>query len=232
MEFLLLFDERRGTPPPEKEGLAAMERYVDELRRRGVFRRGGPLAPAAGAVGVRVRGGEAMVTDGPFAEAKELIAGFWIIEVADRAEAIEICRRCPHVWRGPIELRAVRLRHLFADSGRGKPFLFAFHSEPSLCDVDGAKMREMVAHAQVLASEGKLFETTPLAGDPPAARIEAGAGKVLVTDGPFAEAKEVVGGYSLVRADGIGAAVEMAGQYPHARWGAVEVREILFLDPE
>ena len=87
MEFLLLFNERKGTPPPEAEGRAAMTKYSGELRSRGVLRRGGPLAPASAGAGVRVRDGKAFVTDGPFAETKELIAGFWIVDVADRARS-------------------------------------------------------------------------------------------------------------------------------------------------
>ena len=231
MEFLLLFNERRGTPPPDKEGMATMTRYVDELRSRGVFRRGGPLAPASAAVGVRVRDGKAFVTDGPFAETKELIAGFWIVEAATRAEALEIARRCPHALRGPIELHAMGKRHTFTDSEKGTPFLFAFRMEPGLTDPDGAKLREMIEFARVLARQGTVFETAPLVDDPPAARVEVKAGKTLVTDGPFAETKDAVGGYSLIRANGTAAAVELAKRYPHAGWGPVEVRQILFLDP-
>ena len=231
MKFLLLFNERTGTPPPEKDGLAAMKRYVDELRSRGVFRRGGPLAPASVGAGVRLRDGKALVTDGPFPETKEVIAGFWIVEVAGRAEALEIARRCPHAQRGPIELHALGDRYTFTDSENGMPFLLAFRMAPGLSDPDGAKLREMVAFARALAGEGTLFETAPLAGDPPAARIEARAGKTVVTDGPFAETKDAIGGYSLVRTEGRAAAIELAKRYPHASWGPVEVREILFFDP-
>jgi len=71
----------------------------------------------------------------------------------------------------------------------------------------------------------------PLAGDPPPARIETRGGKVLVTDGPFAEAKEIVGGYAIVRAASRAEAIEIAKRYPHAKWGPVELREILFFDP-
>ena len=231
MEFLLLFNERKSTPPPEEAGLAAMKKYVGELRDQGVFRRGGPLAPASAGAGVRVRDGRAFVTDGSFAETKELIAGFWIVDVADRAEALEIARRCPHAQRGPIELHVLRDRHVFTDSENGTAFLLAFLKEPGLSDPDGTKLREMIAFAQVFEPEGTTFEIAPLGDDPPAARIEAKAGQVLVTDGPFAETKEMIGGYSLVRAKGRAAAIELAKRYPHARWGPVEVREILFFDP-
>ncbi len=231
MEFLLLFNERKGTPPPDEAGLSAMKKYVGELRSQGVFRRGGPLAPASAAVGIRVRDGKAFVTDGPFAETKELIAGFWIIEVADRAEAIEIARRCPHARRGPIELHVLRGRYTFTDSEIGTPFLLAFRMEPGLSDPDGTKLQEMLRFQQTLEPQGTAIETAPLGDDPPAARIEAKAGKMFVTDGPFAETKDMVGGYSLVRVKGRAAAIELAKRYPHARWGPVEVREILFFDP-
>ena len=168
MEFLLLFNERKGTTPPEEEGRAAMKKYVGELRRQGVFRRGGPLAPASAGAGVRVRDGKALVTDGPFAETKELVAGFWIIDVADRAAALEIARRCPHAQRGPIELHALRDRYTFTDSENGTPFLLAFRMEPGLGDPDGAKLREMIGFAQAQAREGTVFEIAPLAADPPA----------------------------------------------------------------
>ena len=91
-------------------------------------------------------------------------------------------------------------------------------------------MRAMVAHGRMLDGQGVLIETAPLAKDPPAARVTARDQKVLVTDGPFAETKDVVGGYSIVRAPDRAAAVEIAKRYPAATWGPVEVREILFFD--
>ena len=155
MEFMLLFNERRGTPPPEEAGLAAMAKYSGELRSRGVLRRGGPLAPASAGAGVRVRDGMPFVIDGPFPETKELVAGFWIIDVADRAAALEIARRCPHAQRGPIEVRALLDRYTFTDSEDGTPFLLAFRMEAGLCDPDGAKLREMIDFAQARAPKGR-----------------------------------------------------------------------------
>ncbi len=231
MDFLLLFNERNGHTAARRSRSCRDE----EVRRRAPEPGRIPARRAAGSRvrrrGVRVRDGKAFVTDGPFAETKELIAGFWIVDVADRAEALEIARRCPHAQRGPIELHVLRDRHTFTDSENGAAFLLAFRMEPGLSDPDGAKLREMIAFAQAFEREGTIFEIAPLGDDPPAARIEAKAGKVLVTDGPFAETKEMIGGYSLVRAKGRAAAIELAQRYPHARWGPVEVREILFFDP-
>jgi hypothetical protein len=228
MEFMLLFLERTDAPSGDPGGMAEMTRFVEGLARERKLRRGAPLAGAADRV--RVRGGKALVTDGPFAETKEIVAGFWIIDVADRGEAVDIARRCPHGRDGVVEVHRLEARYVFADSGRGTPFLLAFHMTPGLRDPDGSKMREMLAFGEELERQGTLLETAPLAADPPPARIEGRRGRVLVTDGPFAEAKEVVGGYSLVRVADRAAAIAVAKGYPHAKWGAVEVREILFFD--
>jgi hypothetical protein len=230
MEFMLLFLARAGSPTGQPEGMGEMKRFAEALARQGKLRRGAPLGAGSEGAHVRVRDGKAFVTDGPFAEAKELVAGFWIVDVADREEAIDIAGRCPHGRHGVVGVHRLATRHVFTDSGQGTPFLLAFHMEPSLTDPDGSKMREMTVFGEGLAREGKLVETAPLARDAPAARIEVRGGTRLVTDGPFAEAKEVVGGYALVRVASRGAAIDLAKSYPHAKWGSVEVREILFFD--
>ncbi len=66
---------------------------------------GSALGPAAAATTVRVRGGDLLVSDGPFAETKEVIVGFDILECADLDEAIEVARHHPMAWIGRIELR-------------------------------------------------------------------------------------------------------------------------------
>ena len=231
MEYMLLFMQRKDEPNGDPGGFAAMKRFAGELASQGKLRRGAPLAAESSGVRVRVRGGTAFVTDGPFAESKEVVAGFWIIETASREEACEIARRCPHARHGIVEVHAVRWRDTVPDPGTGTPFLFAFHAEPGLTDLDGSKMREMVGFGQMLKREGKFLETAPLAHYPPPARIEPRGGKTLVTDGPFAEAKEAVGGYSLLRVASRADAIEFAKRYPHAKWGPVEVREIMFFDP-
>jgi hypothetical protein len=231
VEFLLLFTERKRGKPPEPSQLAAMKKLAGELAAEGKLRRGAPLGPDSAGARVRVREGKAFVSDGPFAESKEVVGGFWIIDVPGRAEAIEIAGRSPHARYGTVEVHRVQRRYTFTDAGEGTPFLLAFGREPGLTDPDGAKLREMIAFGEALARQGKLLETAPLDEEPPPARVEARGGKVLTTDGPFAEAKEAIGGYSLVRVAGHAEAIELAKRYPHARWGPVEVREILYFDP-
>jgi hypothetical protein len=231
VEFMLLFIDRKGAPAGAPGEIAEMKQFAGELARQGKFLRGAPLSAESAAVRVRVQGGRTFVNDGPFAESREVVGGFWIIEVASRAEAIAIAGRCPHARHGVVEVRLVRWRDAAAEPREGVPFLFMFRMEPDLTDCDGAKLREMVAFGEELKREGRFLETAPLAHDPPAARIEARGGKLLVTDGPFAESKEGVGGYSLVCAASRAEAVEIATRYPHARWGPVEVREMDFGPP-
>ena len=229
MEFMLLFQEREGTPPPTPEGMAAMGACAQELVRQKKLRRGFPLAGASDAATARVRDARALVTDGPFAEAKEQVAGVWIVEAADRDEALALARRIPHVDRGPVDVHAIAGRYAFRDTEKGKPFLLVFRLEPGFVH-ETAMGREMIEFGTGLVEDGTQFETAHLADMPPPVRLETRAGKLAVTDGPFAETKEAVGGYSLVRVADRAAAIEIAKRFPHAKWGPVEVREVLFFD--
>jgi len=230
MEFLLWFTEREDAASADEDGFAAMGRLSGELADAGVLRRGAPLAPVEQAAVVRVRDGRARVLDGPYAEAKEVVGGFWIVDVASREEAIAIARRSPHARHATAEVHPIQLRLVYGDEEQGTPFLFVFRREPGLEDCEGEKLREMIAFSDALGSDGVLLETAPLAAAPPPARVEVRGAKALVTDGPFAEAKEAVGGYGVVRVADRAAAIELAKRYPHARWGPVEIREILFFD--
>lgn len=230
MEFMLLFVERKGAPGGTAGGPEAMKAFAAKLARDGTLRRGAPLAVESAAARVRLHDREPIVRDGPFAESKEVVGGFWIVEAASREDAIDIAARCPHAGRGIVEVHRVQWRDAVADPGNGTPFLFAFRHEPGLTDPDGAKMREMIEFGNALKRDGKFVETAPLARDPVPVRVERRDAKTMVTDGPFTEAKELVGGYALVRAADRAEAVALAGRYPHARWGTVEVREIAFFD--
>lgn len=230
MEFLLWFTEREGAPRDVEDCFAAMGRLSGELADAGVLRRGAPLAPVEHAAVVRVRDGRARVLDGPYAEAKEVVGGFWIVDVASREEAIEIARRSPHARYGTAEVHPIDFRLTYPDKEQGTPFLFVFRHEPGLEDPERAKLREMVDFSNALGSDGVLLETAPLAASPPPARVELRGARAFVSDGPFAEAKEFVGGYGVVRVADRAAAIELAKRYPHARWGPVEVREIRFFD--
>src|SRR6185312_283562 len=81
---------------PTAELLTAMGRFNEELAKAGILKSGDGLKPSSHGVRVRFSGNARTVTDGPFAETKELVAGFWIWNVGSLEEAIEWVRRCPN----------------------------------------------------------------------------------------------------------------------------------------
>jgi len=109
MRFMLIVkatkDSEAGILPSEKE-LAEMGKFNDEMIKAGVMLAGDGLQASSKGARVRFTGGKPAVTDGPFAESKELIAGFWIIQAKSKAEAVEWARRVPFV-DGEIEVRQV-----------------------------------------------------------------------------------------------------------------------------
>jgi hypothetical protein len=95
---------------PSQELLAAMGKYNEELVKAGIMLSGDGLQPSSKGARVRFTGDKRIVTDGPFAETKELIAGFWMWQVKSKEEAIEWVKRCPNPMPGSeaeIEIRQV-----------------------------------------------------------------------------------------------------------------------------
>jgi hypothetical protein len=80
----------------------------DELRQKGLLLAAEPLFPVETAKTVRIRNGRVAITDGPFAETKEQLAGFYLIDAANQEEAIQIASRIPPAREGSIEVRPVR----------------------------------------------------------------------------------------------------------------------------
>jgi len=103
----LVFIWADGLPAPED--LAVMQReipgWAEEMDGRGVRLLGRELDLPETAATVRVRGGETLVTDGPFAETKEFIGGISLLECADLDEAIEVAAKCPVSWFQALEIR-------------------------------------------------------------------------------------------------------------------------------
>ena len=85
--------------------MAAYTAYAEALAEAGAMRAGNRLAPAATAHTVRVAGGAPQVLDGPYAETREQLGGYFVIEVADMAEALRWAARCPGAAHGVVEVR-------------------------------------------------------------------------------------------------------------------------------
>jgi hypothetical protein len=104
---------------PDEKLLAAMGKYNEELARAGVLLAGEGLQPSSKGARVRFSGSKRTVVDGPFAETKELIAGFWIFQVMSKEEAIEWVKRCPNPLPGEAE---IEIRQVFEAADLGAEF--------------------------------------------------------------------------------------------------------------
>ena len=94
---------------PSTELLTAMGKYNEELVKAGVMLAGEGVHPSSTGKRVRFSGADRSVIDGPFAETKELIAGFWILQVKDMDEAVEWVKRCPNPMEGESEIEIRRV---------------------------------------------------------------------------------------------------------------------------
>jgi hypothetical protein len=117
MRYMMLIysQETEEANPEEMSLVAATHRAVmEEARDRGVFRAADPLAASSTATTVRIQGGRALVTDGPFAETKEQLAGYYILDCQDLDEALAWAAKIPTACAGAtgcIEVRPIREFH-------------------------------------------------------------------------------------------------------------------------
>jgi hypothetical protein len=112
MEYLLLIynDEKAWAALPDEERAAIIGHYfalTDELRDHGAYVMGAPLQPTTTASTVRIRDDEQLVTDGPFAETKEQLGGYYLIEVSSDDEARAWAAKIPAARYGSVEVRPV-----------------------------------------------------------------------------------------------------------------------------
>ena len=108
--LLIYASEQDWASQSEEQGQAQFQEYMSftkDIVDRGIMRSGEALQPTATATTVRVREGETLSTDGPFAETKEQLGGFYVVEAKDLDEAIEIATKLPDVRAGCIEVRPV-----------------------------------------------------------------------------------------------------------------------------
>lgn len=113
MRFMVIVKATRESEAgemPSTELLEAMGNYNEELVKAGIMLAGDGLHPSSKGARVRFEGARRTVVDGPFAETKELIAGFWIWKVQSLEEAVEWVKRCPNPMAGPSE---IEIRQIF-----------------------------------------------------------------------------------------------------------------------
>ena len=122
MRFMIIVKASKDSEAgklPSQELLAAMGKYNEELVKAGIMLAGEGLHPSSKGARVRFKGDKRIVTDGPFAETKELVAGFWLWQVKSKEEAIEWVKRCPNPMPGESE---IEIRQVFEAEDFGAEF--------------------------------------------------------------------------------------------------------------
>jgi hypothetical protein len=230
----MLFICAEGLPGPDE--LAVLQRecpgWVEEMDGRGVRLLGRELDLPEATTTVRVRDGGTLLTDGPFAETKEFMAGFDVLECADLDEAIEVAAKHPSCWFQTIEIRP------FADGlavgeaasafgrsedGSGEPYLLAaWTGAGPVGDQDAVDESE--AWRRDLETRGVQVLGSALKGPEAATTIRVRNGETLLGDGPFTGDREFIGDIDVVNCPSREHAIELAAAHPLARYHAIEVR--------
>jgi len=245
MKFLMLHavDPEAAPSDPDRVSPAALEAWIQEMLSRGVLLDGSRLHPVSDATTVRGRGTAAVVTDGPFAETKEQVAGYDVIDCPDLDSAVAVAAAHPTTHLGAIEVRA------FDD---GMPDPVVPDQVPSgklrylmlVC----ADMRRAMTAARDAAAEGQVepegevedddidawiadagprrLYGWPLAFPDEAVTVRRIDGAVVTTDGPFAETKEQIAGYDLLECTDLDDALAVAAGHPVADGGVLELRPL------
>jgi hypothetical protein len=227
MRFVMLVraskDSEAGVLPDENT-LARMADYTEELVKAGAWLGAERLEPSAKGVRVRYAKGRFEVMDGPFAETKELIAGFCLIEAKSKEEAIAWARRAP-LQEGEVELRSIVPLSYLPDARTDKPDggpekEAPFPTAPAprkpgsvryvaLVRANKASEAGILPDRPSLAAMGAFLEEGVKSGvflsadglepSSKSARIRFSGSKRMVIDGPFAETKELIAGFVMLQ---------------------------------
>jgi hypothetical protein len=241
MRFMMLVkankDSEAGVMPSEKM-LTEMGKFNEELGKAGALLAGEGLEASSRGVRVRYSNGKFKVTDGPFAETKELVVGFWLIQAKSRDEAIEWARRVPF-QEGEVEIRPLFELEDFPVGAAEKPDGWR-EKEQQFRDTQPARKPGMVRYMGILKADkdteagvlpceellsamGAFFEQGVKAGvilsgeglqpSLKGARVRYSGSKRTVIDGPFAETKELIAGYAIIQSPSKAEAIEWTKRF-------------------
>jgi hypothetical protein len=246
MRFMVLVKSDEKTEAgalPDEQILAEMAGFNEEAVKAGTLLGADGLQSSAKGARVRYDNGKITVTDGPFAEAKELIAGYWIIQAGSLKEAIDWARRVPFK-DGEVEIRTLEETEDFPVDQSEQPGGWRdketaarekiggwpkFEAAPGKLRFIGFVKADRDTEAgvppspELLEAMGQLMEQSMKAGKvvwgeglkPTAkgARVRYSGSTRTVIDGPFTESKELVAGFALLQVDSRAEAIELGKQF-------------------
>ena len=184
---------------------------------------------------MRVRDGETLVSDGPFVETKEHIAGFELLNCDTRERAIAAAASHPLAWFHGIEVRPLAEEDEWTDQlgerlQQGPPagkerYMLLICSDGISTDAKRETMqRELPRWVERMTASGALVAGSQLAGPDTAELVRVRGPHTLVSDGPFAETKEFVAGFDVIDCSNLDEAVAIAAAHPVSWFHTIEVR--------
>jgi hypothetical protein len=244
MRYLLTLygdESQRGDASPE-ESKRRMDEYTALSREwldKGLMLSGEGLDRSSTATTVRVRDGEKLITDGPFAESKEQLGGFYVVDCEGIDQAIELAAQIPLARFGGVEVRPVMNYEavgteppVWRSQARGKKYVLTLWGDESAWEDWSPEQlqqemgrwaeydREASAAGVLLGGEGLEPSTT-------AKTVRVRDGERLISDGPFAETKEQLGGFYLLDCKDLDQAIEWAAKVPVPDGEPVEIRPVM-----
>ena len=237
MQYLLIHAGAPGLDDAwNDEAWAALNAWMDEAIDTGVSIEGAPLRLDADATTVKMRDGQLIVTDGPYAETKEQVAGYDVIECASMEEAVRWARRHPHSWMGSVEVRALvggaPVEHLPGPAAGKTRYMMLVCTDPTVEPTDSGRDEPVEPWAAEMSSRGVRLFGSELEPTGSARTVRGRDPGAIVTDGPFAETKEQIAGFDVLECADLDEAIEIAAKHPMARAGIVEVRPFRSLGAE
>jgi len=221
--------------PPDPAVIAKVGKLIEASVKEKIFISGEGLKPTSERVHIAYKNGKRTITDGPFTEAKELVAGYALMRVRSKEEAISWCDKFAALL-GDVELFMGAVVEPWdiglAPKPANAPLRFlSMHKMDARAEndtpPDPALMAKMGGLIEEMTKAGVLQATGGLSSTKRGARIHFEGGKRTVIDGPFAESKELVAGYAIIEVPSKAAAVEWAKGFGDVvDVHEVEVREI------
>jgi hypothetical protein len=212
----------------DDEAQASFSSWIEETVRSRVNLQGSRLRPTADATTIKIRDGELIVTDGPYAETKEQVAGYDVLECASLDEAVRWAGRHPSSWVGAIEVRALpdsAPAVPLPEPGAGKiQYMMLVCTDPAADPPEFARIEPVDPWVAEMNGRGVRLYGSELEPPGRARTVRVRESRAIVTDGPFAETKEQIAGFDVLECADLDEAIEVACRHPMARLGILEVR--------